>query len=550
MKYTGFIDGLLAEAAFAKLTGDISWLDNMLSNEEDPIKRMLLQEVCTEEFLERVKRDSSWIRKEKTRLESMVLSVIQDDEVEKMLEQMTEDDEEDDDQLGMNEDDDEGLEGGEEGPMTDEDGDAPSDNYDKDGKALGGRDEGEESYILLPGGKKKDMDENGEDGDEIDETCEREGGSGYEESEEDEYEQGEGEGDSDEEDSDGDSSSQNKDIKTNSGKSSCRHQEKDWEKMRKDAMKKHKENLQEKILKKALNDYGGDSDSNHEPSFGIGGGPDRLMELENKVLKHIPRSLKRLARMIGRTGGFDVEVGRTFSRASKSDISGITTGNDMNSLLPSEIAVLSDRRTQDIFYKNYAEKRLQVFASASSGEKKKRRQDGPVIICLDTSGSMEGEPAKVAKMLTVAVSIYAMRMKRKVLVIKYSDQCYHEAFKKRRTDRLRLMKFLSWCGMGGNDENRMFRFLFKELLPNEEMFDSSDILCISDFGWCGLDDDVKELIAQAKNGGMKFYGLAVADHLWMGFGPEEAMNTMDSKWQWHGGECISLNDKEESVKMQ
>ena len=77
---------------------------------------------------------------------------------------------------------------------------------------------------------------------------------------------------------------------------------------------------------------------------------------------------------------------------------------------------------------------------------------------------------------------------------------------------------------------------------NEEMVDSSDILCISDFGWCELEDDVKELISQAKSGGMKFYGLAVADHLWMGFGPEEAMNTMDSKWQWHVGECISLNE--------
>mgnify|MGYP003300058161 FL=1 len=41
---------------------------------------------------------------------------------------------------------------------------------------------------------------------------------------------------------------------------------------------------------------------------------------------------------------------------------------------------------------------------------------------------------------------------------------------------------------------------------------------------------------------MKFYGLAVADHLWKGFGPEEAMKVMDSKWQWHGGECISLNE--------
>ena len=38
MKYSGYIDGLLAEAAFAKKTGDASWLLNMMSQEEDPIK--------------------------------------------------------------------------------------------------------------------------------------------------------------------------------------------------------------------------------------------------------------------------------------------------------------------------------------------------------------------------------------------------------------------------------------------------------------------------------------------------------------------------------
>lgn len=58
----------------------------------------------------------------------------------------------------------------------------------------------------------------------------------------------------------------------------------------------------------------------------------------------------------------------------------------------------------------------------------------------------------------------------------------------------------------------------------------------------GNDDDLNELIAKAKIGGMKFYGLAVSDHLWMRFGPEEAMKVMDSQWQWHGGECISLNE--------
>ena len=91
----------------------------------------------------------------------------------------------------------------------------------------------------------------------------------------------------------------------------------------------------------------------------------------------------------------------------------------------------------------------------------------------------------------------------------------------------------------------MVRFLAASQRPHARMRRCSThqiSWCISDFGWCELEDDVKELISQAKSGGMKFYGLAVADHLWMGFGPEEAMGTMDSKWQWHGGECISLNE--------
>jgi uncharacterized protein with von Willebrand factor type A (vWA) domain len=243
--------------------------------------------------------------------------------------------------------------------------------------------------------------------------------------------------------------------------------------------------------------------------------------------------------MIGRTGGFGIEQGRSFSRAAKSDISGITVGDDLNSLLPSEIAMLSEKKTQDIFYRNYAEKRLQVFASASSGEKKVLRRDGPVIICLDTSSSMNGEPAAVARMLTIAVAIYAMRRRRKVMVMKYSTSYSCEAFTRvKEIDK--LMNFLRWRGVGGNDENMMFSYLFEKRLPKEPEFDAADILCISDFGWSPLDGDVKQLIADAKAGGMKFYGLGV-NLYGGGYGHgDEAINICDSKWEWQGHECVEI----------
>ena len=314
--------------------------------------------------------------------------------------------------------------------------------------------------------------------------------------------------------------------------------DKKWEQMRKEAAKKYGVKKEDPI-KKFENALKQQRKNPLLSSNGDGPTAEETREIETKLLSGIPKSLKRLARMIGRTGGTGLVAGKTFGRASKSDISGITVGNDLNSLLPTEIAMLSEKGTQDIFYRNYAEKRLQVFASASSGEAKKEHQDGPVIICLDTSSSMNGEPATIAKMLTIAVAIYAMRRRRKVMVIKYSFNYECMTFKSMKKDKDNLLDYLSWHGVGGNDENRMFSYLFGKRLPKEPAYDTADILCISDFGWCYLCEEVQEMIAQAKQGGMKFYGLGV--NL---YNPRfmQSMDICDSKWLWEGGQCVEITD--------
>lgn len=132
-------------------------------------------------------------------------------------------------------------------------------------------------------------------------------------------------------------------------------------------------------------------------------------EVEDRFLTQVPPSLIRLAKLIGRSGDGIMSTEGTFSTASKSYIGGITTGDDLNSLLPSELALLSESSTQRLFYKNYITKRLQVFASMSHESKGKKHRDGPIIICMDASGSMEGDPVLVAKALTVAICIIAQR---------------------------------------------------------------------------------------------------------------------------------------------
>ena len=274
-------------------------------------------------------------------------------------------------------------------------------------------------------------------------------------------------------------------------------------------------------------------------------------EVEDRFLTQVPPSLIRLAKLIGRSGDGIMSTEGTFSTASKSDIGGITTGDDLNSLLPSELALLSESSTQRLFYKNYITKRLQVFASMSHESKGKKHRDGPIIICMDASGSMEGDPVLVAKALTVAICIIAQRKRRRVLVIKYSNS--HDMFTLRNIEQQRteLLSFLSTAELAGNDENSLFTWLFEEVLPYEQDYDCADILCISDFGWAPIEEDTMSLIKEEKKKGVLFYGLNIAngdDGIRSPcFGPlhtfcEESnkgtpKDVCDSLWEYRDGVC-------------
>ena len=299
---------------------------------------------------------------------------------------------------------------------------------------------------------------------------------------------------------------------------------------------------------KALTDFIESHDSGEDESEGMGmGSGDPKMEQqkrENVFLKSIPESLKKLAMLIGRAGEDDISAKGRFLTASKSDIEGITVGNNLSALLPSEVALLSEKSTQDIFYRNYAEKRLQVFASASQSNRPDTHKDGPVIICVDESSSMTGEPLRTAITLAYAVTIIAKRRHRQVLIVAYSDSHKMMRVESLERQKRQLLNFLSNVSMGGNDENAMFEWLFTEILPKEEKFKTADILCVSDFGWESIESFVKKLIDEQKASGMKFYGLNIGgvfggwrdfdEDMWQG---NSTMSVCDSVWEYHKGVC-------------
>ena len=291
-----------------------------------------------------------------------------------------------------------------------------------------------------------------------------------------------------------------------------------------------------------------ENETDNEEQFGIGAGNSKEENLrrENRFLRSIPKDLLKLAKLIGRSGSVDFKPSGHFPTAAKSDITGITIGDNLSSLLPSETALLSCPATQPTFYHNYVEKRLQIFASASSGNAPVTHQDGPVIICLDTSGSMRGEKVEIACNLTMAITIIAQRRKRDVLVVKYSD--WHFLLKVTKLSRQRedLEKFISSYQGCGNAENELFRWLFKDILPNEKAFDTADILCITDFGWEPLNDYTIKLIESFKRKGMIFYGLNVLGFEKWSF---DSMTTVcDSLWKWSSNHLEEMNTQKKGTQ--
>lgn len=238
-------------------------------------------------------------------------------------------------------------------------------------------------------------------------------------------------------------------------------------------------------------------------------------EAEAEYLNQLDPTIVELAKQIGRSGGTSHEFIGKFQSASRSDISGITIGNDLNCLLPSELALLGAKSTENLFYQRYVQNRLQLFSSASRSFEVANDKSGPIYICVDTSGSMKGSPEVTAKTLALAVAIVAQRDRRPICMINYSHNLSFFILTNLHRQRKKFLAFLSHSYDGGNDENKLFYFIFKKLpsIPKYKIFadafKGADILIISDYIWSYISNENMELIQKARSEGMKFYGLGI-----------------------------------------
>ena len=140
-------------------------------------------------------------------------------------------------------------------------------------------------------------------------------------------------------------------------------------------------------------------------------------------------------------------VDMKMEHSAGSDIEGITVGDDLNSLLPLELAQYSDEDMEGLFIYKYRTRRLQTFRYKSEMAKPSRKlgfthasRKGPMIVCLDTSASMYGTPERISSTLIALLEETAEELERDCFLIDFSVSTRAiDLMKKRKAQRLRKL---------------------------------------------------------------------------------------------------------------
>lgn len=224
----------------------------------------------------------------------------------------------------------------------------------------------------------------------------------------------------------------------------------------------------------------------------------------------------------------------------KSELVGITQGSSLEDLLPRELSFLANPATGGLFVRDYAEQRLVMYEYKTRippknpprqvfGVDNREQRLGPFILCIDTSGSMAGQPEQVAKALSLAVLRRAINKGRRVCLVSFSDVATARLIQPRgeggKPQGLEdYLEFLQHSFRGGTD----LRPALEEAITTirTKGWQGADLLIVSDFRVPKI--MIKKsgkLRAVQEEFGTRVHALSIGQ-----FPIEDSYNLFDSRW--------------------
>ncbi len=239
--------------------------------------------------------------------------------------------------------------------------------------------------------------------------------------------------------------------------------------------------------------------------LGAGMGPGTLAAVNcpdaelRQALATNPK-LRAIAEVAGRMRMRARTKQKTKTRYVPEQIVDVTVGDELARLVPSELALLVLPQTKTLLKKKLHEK--QALQYELEGTEQAER--GPVVMCVDGSGSMAGLRNVWAMGVALAVLEVCALQRRPFVLVHFDDyvQKEFEVAKPRGLTLDKLIEMVCFFSNGGTNFERPLRRA-REIIQRDE-WSKADVVLVSD-GQASWGNSIKEL----KDAGAATYGIAI-----------------------------------------
>lgn len=221
-----------------------------------------------------------------------------------------------------------------------------------------------------------------------------------------------------------------------------------------------------------------------------GSEPGEHYEKQNALTRKLAEALKRgssklrhIAKIVGRFRRIAINKHRTKVRHGVDEVNDVMTGNDISRLLPTELLALDDEHMEPVFMRKFYEGNLLQYhlqATDTTGK-------GPMVVLLDKSGSMNGEPDAWSTAIALALADIAQREKRMFAGLSFDTRIIHKAIVNPVRGEKIGADFLDVEANGGTNIHMALQAGLKLILESKNDLQKADIVLISD----GLDSTEK-----------------------------------------------------------
>jgi len=203
------------------------------------------------------------------------------------------------------------------------------------------------------------------------------------------------------------------------------------------------------------------------------------------------RKFRSVMRLIGRMRPI-VRSMRTKTKVEwmRDEVVGIELGGEIARMLPSEVAMMADPDAELDLMRRIAER--QIFQRSMVGMDDAGR--GPVVFCLDESGSMDGERDEWAKAVAISMAEVAMKEGRSFALVHFDSRVARVDLVKSKISLSKLEEMIGYFSGGGTAFGPPIAKAM-EIIRKERVFRRADIVLLTD-GQGAIDKATSDEIAR------------------------------------------------------